>query len=49
MLTQYDDPELRRAARKAGAQAYLTKSDLLPLRQLLERGVDQGRPTPNSS
>ena len=49
MLTQYDDPELRRAARKAGAQAYLTKSDLLPLRKLLERGVDQGRPTPNSS
>jgi len=49
MLTQYDDPELRRAARNAGAQAYLTKSDLLPLRQMLERGVDQERPTPNSS
>jgi CheY-like chemotaxis protein len=49
MLTQYDDPELRRAARKAGAQAYLTKSDLLPLRQLLERGVDEGRLAPDSS
>lgn len=49
MLTQYDDPELRRAAHKAGAQAYLTKSDLLPLRQLLERGADEGRSTPNSS
>ena len=40
ILTQYDDPALRQAARKAGAQAYVTKSDLLPLRQLLERGVD---------
>jgi len=49
MLTQYDDPALRQAARKAGALAYLTKSDLLPLRQLLERGVDEGLLTPNSS
>ena len=40
MLTQYDDPALRQAARKAGAQAYVTKSDLIPLRQLLARGVD---------
>jgi len=45
MLTQYDDPALRQAARQAGALAYFTKSDLLPLRQLLERGVDEGRPT----
>ena len=45
MLTQYDDRQLRQAARKAGAQAYVTKSNLLPLRQLLERGVDEGRPT----
>ena len=43
ILTQYDDPALRRAARKAGAQAYVTKSDLLPLRQLLERDADDGK------
>src|SRR5262245_44618008 len=36
MLTQYDDPALRQAAREAGAQAYFTKGDLLPLRQMLE-------------
>jgi CheY-like chemotaxis protein len=45
MLTQYDDPALRRAARAAGAQAYFTKDDLLPLRELLAQGVDQRRPT----
>lgn len=40
MLTQYDDPALRQAAREAGAQAYFTKDNLLPLRQTLERGGD---------
>src|SRR5262245_21995279 len=44
MLTQYDDPELRQAAREAGAQAYFTKGDLLPLRQMLERESAQTRP-----
>ena len=36
MLTQYDDPALRQAAREAGAQGYFTKGNLLPLRQMLE-------------
>ena len=44
ILTQYDDPALRQAALEAGAQAYVTKSNLLPLRQLLASGVDQDRP-----
>ena len=39
MLTQYDDVKLREAARKAGAEAYVTKSNLLPLRQLLKTGI----------
>jgi CheY-like chemotaxis protein len=43
MLTQYDDMALRQAARDAGAQAYFTKGDLLPLRQMLERESVQTR------
>jgi CheY-like chemotaxis protein len=44
MLTQYDDPALRQAACEAGAQAYFTKGNLLPLRQMLEReSVQSGR------
>ena len=45
MLTQYDDLALRQAAREAGAQAYFTKGDLLPLRQMLEQGVGDRWPT----
>ena len=45
IVTQYDDLELRQAARKAGAQAYVTKSNLLPLRQLLETDADGRRST----
>jgi len=37
ILTQYDDPALRQAASEAGARAYFTKGNLLPLRQMLER------------
>ena len=40
ILTQYDDTALRQAAREAGAQAYFTKDNLLPLRQALEHGLD---------
>src|SRR5262249_56282228 len=35
MLTQYDDPELRWAARNACAQPYLSKTHLLPFPQFL--------------
>jgi CheY-like chemotaxis protein len=37
IVTQYDDDYYRAAARAAGACAYVTKEDLLPLRQLLLR------------
>jgi CheY-like chemotaxis protein len=35
MLTQYNDPDLREAARKAGAEGYLLKDDLSQLHLLL--------------
>ena len=44
MLTQYDDTALRQAAHEAGAQAYFTKSNLLPLREMLERKSAQTGP-----
>ena len=38
MVTQYDDEELRRAARVAGARGYVLKDDLWPLRKFLIEG-----------
>jgi CheY-like chemotaxis protein len=35
IVTDYDDRELRQAARDAGAEGYVVKEDLLMLRQLL--------------
>ncbi len=35
MLTQYDDPELREAARRVGAAGYLLKDDLSQLPTLI--------------
>lgn len=35
-VTQYDDAELRQAAREAGAHGFVAKDDLLCLRTLLE-------------
>ena len=35
IVSQWDDAPLREAARSAGAEAYVGKSDLLPLRQIL--------------
>jgi CheY-like chemotaxis protein len=35
IVTDYDDGELRQAAREAGAEAYVIKEDLLGLRQVL--------------
>ena len=37
MLTDYDDDELRAAARSAGARDYVLKEDLRKLRRLLQR------------
>ena len=35
IVSQWDDPQLRAAAHTAGAEAYVGKSDLLPLRRIL--------------
>jgi CheY-like chemotaxis protein len=35
IVTDYDDRELREAAREAGAEGYVIKEDLLKLRQVL--------------
>jgi len=35
IVSQWEDPPLREAAIRAGAEAYVGKSDLLPLRQIL--------------
>ncbi len=40
MLTQYDDPELRQAARKAGAAGYLLKDDLSQLIALIHESLE---------
>ena len=39
IVSQSDSPALREAARAAGAESYISKSDLLPLRDLLEAGL----------
>jgi len=36
IVTSYDDPLLREASRQAGARDYVTKSDLLSLRRILQ-------------
>lgn len=43
MLTQYDDPDLREAAQRAGACGYVLKENLPQLQALL-----QARPVPGS-
>jgi two-component system NarL family response regulator len=35
IVTDYDDPKLREAARNAGAREYVTKENLLDLRRIL--------------
>ena len=40
IVTDYDDPELRRAAREAGACGYINKRNLLELRKLLSFGPE---------
>jgi two-component system response regulator DegU len=41
MVTDYDDKQLRQAARKAGAYAYVLKEDLFDVRQLIDERVSQ--------
>jgi len=36
IVSQWDSPALREAARAAGAENYISKADLLPLRDLIE-------------
>ena len=38
IVTDYEDAELRKAARLAGARAYVAKDDLLSLRAMLQGG-----------
>ena len=38
MVSQWEDEPLRHAAKLAGAEAYVGKSDLLPLRRILTDG-----------
>jgi DNA-binding NarL/FixJ family response regulator len=38
IVSQWDSPALREAARAAGAESYISKADLLPLRDLLKAG-----------
>ena len=40
IVTDYNDAELRRAAREAGAREYVTKEDLLDLRRILRERAD---------
>jgi DNA-binding NarL/FixJ family response regulator len=48
ILTQFDDPDLRQAAKQAGATGYLRKDDLSPLQRLFEcpRPGSSGNPEP---
>lgn len=39
IVTDYEDADLRAAAHRAGACAYVLKDDLLSLRQLLRSGI----------
>jgi len=42
IVTDYDDPELRQAAREAGACDYLVKENLIALPRLLGASVEKG-------
>lgn len=39
MVTNYDEADLREAARAAGARAYVVKEDLFALREILSKSV----------
>jgi CheY-like chemotaxis protein len=38
IISQWDSPGLRERARTAGAESYISKADLLPLRELIKAG-----------
>ena len=38
IVSQWDSPALREAAKEAGAEAYVNKKSLIPLRQIIEAG-----------
>ena len=40
IVTDYNDAELRRSAREAGAREYVTKEELLDLRRILREHAD---------
>jgi NarL family two-component system response regulator LiaR len=40
IITTYDDDDLQRAARRAGACAFVKKADLMPLRSLVVSGLE---------
>lgn len=40
IVTDYNDAELRRSAREAGAREYVTKEDLLDLRRILREHTE---------
>jgi CheY-like chemotaxis protein len=40
IITTYDDDDLQKAARRAGACAFVTKVDLMPLRSLVVSGIE---------
>ena len=41
IVTDFDDPDLREAARKAGAREYVTKENLLDVRRILGAAGDE--------
>ena len=43
MVTDYDDNQLRQAARKAGACAYVLKEDLFDVRQIIDERLSQAK------
>ncbi len=48
IVSQYDDASLREAASKAGAEGYVSKADLFPIRTMLGETVLNGREMPRS-
>lgn len=40
IITNYEDADVQRAARRAGACAFVTKADLMPLRSLVVFGIE---------
>lgn len=41
IITNYDDEDLQRAARRAGACAFVTKADLMPLRSMVVSSLER--------